>query len=90
MASRAVRATSHDEVQQIVREEFEHWFGPDSIMREESLEVIAAEVFEAVNKPPIRRGQRIPLLTQSRSIRVRARHEGRKILKSDAFGFEEE
>jgi hypothetical protein len=45
---RLVRATSHDEVQQIVREEFEHWFGPDSIMREDSLEVIAAEVFEAV------------------------------------------
>jgi hypothetical protein len=45
---RVVRATSHDEVQQIVREEFEHWFGSDSIMREESFEVIAAEVFEAV------------------------------------------
>lgn len=45
---RVVRATSQDEVQRIVREEFEHWFGPDIIMRGESSEVIAAEIFEAV------------------------------------------
>jgi hypothetical protein len=45
---RIARATSQDEVHQIVREEFEHWFGPDFIMREESFEAIAAEAFEAV------------------------------------------
>jgi hypothetical protein len=45
---RVVRANSQDEVQQIVREEFEYWFGPDTTTREASLEVIAAEVFEAV------------------------------------------
>jgi hypothetical protein len=45
---RVVRAASQDEVQEIVREEFKRWFGPDTTMREASLEVIAAEVFEAV------------------------------------------
>jgi hypothetical protein len=44
---RAVRATSQDEVRQIIREEFEHWFGPTTV-REESFEPIAAEVYEAV------------------------------------------
>jgi hypothetical protein len=41
-------AQSPDEVQQIVRDEFEHWFGPDTTFREESFEPIGAEVFEAV------------------------------------------
>jgi hypothetical protein len=45
---RVVRATSQDEVHKIIREEFERWFGPNVTMREESFDVIAAEVFEAV------------------------------------------
>ena len=47
---KVVRATSRDEVQQVVRDEFERWFGPSTTFREETFEPIAAEVFEAVLK----------------------------------------
>jgi hypothetical protein len=45
---KVVHAQSPDEVQQIVREEFEHWFGPGQAFREESFEPIATQVFAAV------------------------------------------
>lgn len=45
---RAWRAASHDEVQRIMREEFERWLGPGINIRTEFYEPIAAEVFKAV------------------------------------------
>lgn len=45
---RAWRAISQDEVRQIVREEFERWFGPEITVPTELYERIATEVFEAV------------------------------------------
>jgi hypothetical protein len=45
---RAWRATSQDEVRQIVREEFERSFGSAITIRTELYEPMAAEVFEAV------------------------------------------
>lgn len=45
---RAWRATSQVEVQHIVREEFERWFGPETTTRTDLYKPIAAEVFDAV------------------------------------------
>jgi hypothetical protein len=45
---KVVRATSRDEVEQVVRDEIQRWFGLDTPLRQETFEPIAAEGFEAV------------------------------------------